>query len=381
MNIHPASFTRNSGIAVLLGTWITSGAWAATLAPKAADIEKIDDIRSQAASLQQQAQGASPAKLKQLDAEAEKLIDQLRKLGYGHLFPKFAPTSKRTAQIGDAALRKPPMGAIAGATPREPMAPAAAPAPAARTAKAPQFGGATPRGAGPAAPVKEVQPEGFRQTFPPPGVPRSGPGPAGRQATVKQPSGSPSQMAPRAKTIEMARARPTMTVKQPNLWIDLGQGVAVIQPELNKLFGISFYIKNTGTAANARQYKVQLGCDPQPGCQTLINNAQVPSIQPNQSKSMSFPAAMKITAPGTYKISATLIPGPSGRALQGLSDSWSKTVTLQGVKPAMVKKAPALQKAAPPAARAPAKASPPAASSAPAPAAPLKKMPAQPRLQ
>ncbi len=386
MNIKPAPYTRSTAIAALLGASMATGVWAATLTPKAADVQKVEDIRTQATALQQQAEGASPEKLKQLDAEAEKLINQLRGMGYGHLFPKFPPTSKRSIQAGDPTLRKPPTGTgpVAGAAPGGPMMRNGDKAPTAPIAKTPQFGSATPRGAGPGASVEprspEVQPKG--QILPAPGVPRSGPGPAARQSTMKKDTPESSQMAPRPKTLEMARARPTMTVKKPNLWIDVGQGVAMIQPELNKLFGISLHVKNTGNAANAGQYKVQLACEPQPGCQTLINNAQVPAIQPDQSTTMNFPAAMKITAPGTYKISATLVPGPSGRALAGLSDSWSKSVTLQGVK--MIKKArPTLQSPAKPALKKPAKPSAPAASNAPAeePGSMFKKTPARPRLQ
>ena len=317
--------TYQKVLLLTVGSFLATGAYAAQLIANPAHIDQIGDIRGKAAALNEQSKGASDAKLKQLDQEALKLINQLRGLGYSHLFPTFTPTS-RSVQFG---------GATAGAA-------------------IPRPEGATPRTTPPKLMPQAAEPRPDMAKTP------------GTPGLAK----APGQMTPptprtgEKKSMEMARAKPAIVVRKANLWIDQSQGVGVKQAQLNQPFGISMHLKNTGNAAHSGQFKVTLGCEPKASCQTLVNNAVAPAIQPDKTQSMSLPQAFKITAPGTYKITATLVPAPAGRPLAGLTKSWSKSITIRSIKPEMVRKAPAMA----PSAQKPPVVRPQAADEAPAPA-------------
>lgn len=137
---------------------------------------------------------------------------------------------------------------------------------------------------------------------------------------------------PRVEAPVQAKAD-QITVTKPKLWIDTSQGPAMTEPELNKVFGVSLSIKNTGEAQNEGvfQGKIALSCTPvgsRGGCQQLSSNVQIPPVPPGQSRIVSVPAAFRITAPGNYKITAKVDPAPSGRMLAGLTGSWSRDVSI-----------------------------------------------------
>lgn len=137
---------------------------------------------------------------------------------------------------------------------------------------------------------------------------------------------------PRVKAPVQAKAD-QITVARPKLWIDTTQGPVMTEPELNKLFGVSLSIKNTGQAQNKGvfQGKIALSCTPvgsRGGCRKLSSNVQIPPVPPGQSRVVSVPAAFRITEPGNYKITVKVDPAPTGRMLMGLTGSWSRDVSI-----------------------------------------------------